>query len=144
MKREKIADLWGIGILLLALSVLIPFPWVEFKIQSIDDPSIIVYKGVNPASDITSKNGPFWTSTLVLICVAIIIGVLFIFSLFRWSINKDSQLWYWGEITIEDFDYLLIRAKSFLSGPQPINHDGNSGGFYDYSFVFSSPVDGSA
>jgi len=102
MRRETIAYIWVLGILILAFTIFIPIPWVEVKEVDFTNPPSISYWGSNPATDISSENEPIWTTaaTVVLVCAAIITGILFLFSLFRWTVKEDVRLWYWGEITI--------------------------------------------
>jgi len=122
MKRETITDLWVLGIVLLALSVIIPFPWIEMNVEQADT-GIVVYEWI-VLSDISTKTGPYFNVTLALLCAAILIGALFISSLFRWSIEKQDKLWYWGEIPIA----LIILAIIVFNIPHPIyGHEGQFG-----------------
>jgi len=116
MKREFVTDLWALGIILLALSVLIPFPWVEFKTREVES-GVIAYNEINPASEISSKNGPTWTATLVLVCSSLVVGLLFLPKLYRWSVDKEAGTWYLGEISIA----LAISSLVALNlNPTPI------------------------
>jgi hypothetical protein len=103
MKRETIADLWALGMVLLALTLIMPLSWLDLEDESADTGKIATY-GIVPFKWFGIDEGS--AMAVVFIGAAVLIGCYSSLGYFRWSIDRGDLPWGSALLSI----FLLVLA----------------------------------
>lgn len=99
---------------MLVISIFVP--WVGFEVK-MNDTGKSSQSSLSLFTELTNA-GPFFITTLVLMCMAILTGIISLAGLIVWSKKRRGHSLYWCGLTV----ILIVLAIIVFNVPHPIYH----------------------